>query len=96
MSSKLKLNSPGIRAAALNSAGVRKEVAAFADTMAGRLAGRVIAHDGPATIKRDSYTTDRVGEGVTIAHPGGIGLEAEHGYLTAAARSVGLSIGGKK
>ncbi|AWY05698.1 hypothetical protein SEA_GRETCHEN_10 [Microbacterium phage Gretchen] len=96
MSSKIKLNSPGIRAAALNSAAVRREVAAFADTMAGRLEGRVIAHDGPAPIKRDSYTTDRVGEGVTIAHPGGIGLEAEHGYLTAAARSVGLSIGRKK
>ncbi|MDR6868716.1 hypothetical protein J2Y69_003340 [Microbacterium resistens] len=96
MKPKIKLHYPGIRAAALNSPGVRKEVAAFADTMASRLAGRVIAHDGPANIARDAYRTDRVGEGVTIAHPGGVALEAEHGYLTSAARSVGLSVGRKK
>lgn len=96
MTAKIKLSSPGIRAAALTSREVRAEVAAFADTMAGRLSGRVVAHDGPATITRDSYTSDRAVEGVTIAHPGGIGLEAEHGYLAAAARSVGLSVGGRK
>lgn len=96
MKAKIKLSSPGIRAAALNSREVRSEVAAFADTMASRLSGSVIAHDGPAPITRDAYTSDRVVEGVTIAHAGGIGLEAEHGYLAAAARSVGLSVGRKK
>ncbi|WP_336628440.1 MULTISPECIES: hypothetical protein [unclassified Microbacterium] len=59
--------------------------------MAGRLAGRVKAHDGIAPITRDQHMShDRQQEGVTIAHPGGVGLEAAHGYLRKAARDVGL------
>lgn len=95
MSAKLTIAKGSIRAI-LNTPGVRKEVAAFADTMAGRLSGRVIAHDGPARIVRDNNMTDRLQEGVTIAHPGGVGMEADHGYLRAAARDVGLTPKAKK
>ena len=34
--------------------------------------------------------------GVTLAHPGGVGLEAEHGYLTNAAVAAGLDLGRRK
>ncbi|QLF84820.1 hypothetical protein SEA_BBQVALINDRA_10 [Gordonia phage BBQValindra] len=40
----------------------------------------------------ESYTSDRAAAAVTIAHPRGRQLQAEHGILTRAAAQVGLEV----
>ncbi|QPX61713.1 hypothetical protein SEA_BUNKER_10 [Gordonia phage Bunker] len=40
----------------------------------------------------ESYTTDRAGAAITIAHPRGRQLQAEHGILTRAAAQLGLEV----
>ena len=94
MTGKIVLSAAGM-AAMLQSPGVQSAVDAAAESMAASL--NVQAHDGPAPITTDRFSAPYGdGRGVTIAHPGGIGLEAEHGYLMAAARSAGLMPGRKK
>src|SRR5690606_2969079 len=43
-------------------------------------------------VKRESYKTDRAGEAVIIAHPGGLAVQAKYGALTRAARVAGLEV----
>ncbi|WP_067201086.1 hypothetical protein [Microbacterium sp. XT11] len=93
MSSKVRINSAGIRAV-LNSGKVRSAVNARAQAMASAI-GSPMAHDGPVDVVVDSYTSDRPVAGVTLAHAAGIGLEAKYGYLTEAAASAGLELGRK-
>ncbi|WDS51646.1 hypothetical protein SEA_BARNSTORMER_9 [Microbacterium phage Barnstormer] len=92
--SSLKLNNAGI-VAVLNSGKVRAAVDSRARAVASGV-GTVMAHDGPVPVEVDSYTSDRPVAGVTLAHPGGIGLEAEYGYLTDAAIGAGLELGRKR
>ncbi|QDF14184.1 hypothetical protein SEA_GARDENSTATE_10 [Microbacterium phage GardenState] len=93
MSAKVKINGAGIRRILL-SGKVRSAVASRADAMAGHLSG-IQSHEGPVPIERDSYTSDRAVEGVTLAHASGIGLQAEYGYLHEAAAAAGLEVGKK-
>jgi hypothetical protein len=92
---KITLSSAGMLAA-LNQPGIRDAVTSAAEGVANSLGG-VMAHDGPVEVVVDEYQSDRPVAGVTLAHPGGIALEATYGYLTEGAAAAGLQIGrGKK
>ncbi|WWV91843.1 neck protein [Microbacterium phage phiMiGM15] len=94
MTVRVKLNSAGMLAA-LNQPGVRKAVTSAANSAASSIQG-IQAHDGPVDVIVDEYQSDRPVAGITLAHAGGIGLQAEYGFLTEAAASAGLEVGGVK
>ncbi|WP_424936673.1 MULTISPECIES: hypothetical protein [Bacteria] len=89
----VRLNRGAIKAL-LNGAETRAAVSKAAATV-GSLA-KVTAHDGPARIVVEDYTTDRAASGVTIAHPAGIALEAKHGTLSMAATAAGLEMNARR
>ncbi|WNT44330.1 hypothetical protein SEA_MABODAMACA_10 [Microbacterium phage Mabodamaca] len=89
------INPAGIRAV-LVSEGVRAAVNGTADRVASHIEGKAISHDGPIPIVVDSYTTDRAGAGVTLAHASGIWKEFYDGYLVNAAAAEGLDVNGKR
>lgn len=57
---------------------------------AAAVAAAVDGHGKPVRVR--SYTTDRVAEAVSIAHPAGLAIEAKYGALSRAAASVGLQV----
>jgi hypothetical protein len=90
---KIRLDRDGI-AEMLRSAPVEAAVLAKAE-MVQRLtaAARTVAkRDAPVWV--GAHETDRAAATVTIAHAGGMAMEAKHGPLTKAARAVGLDIAG--
>lgn len=88
---RVELDHEGI-AEVLKSAEVRAQINGFADQIAARVErdGSVRRHGMP--VLSGSYTTDRAAAAVTIAHPGGLGVQARHGTLTRAAGEVGLEV----
>jgi hypothetical protein len=75
---------------------VASELQSLADSIAGGI--NVTAHDGPVEVT----TRTRVASGgrisarpavnVTLAHPGGLGIEAKTGALVKAAAAAGLQV----
>ena len=86
MSGTFKLDSAGVRQI-LNS----PETKAMSLAAARQIADAIQSRDG-VEVKVVESTTDRAGASVIIAHPGGLGMQAKHGYLTRAAASVGLTV----
>lgn len=88
---KIKLDSKGI-AEILKSAGF----AALVAEKAAEVEAIVSAHESvrrhEMPVERDAYETDRAAEEVTIAHPGGLGVEAKYGALVKAAHEAGLDV----
>ena len=87
---KVKLSSVGMRAM-LNSPGVQTAVDNAAQAVADNVPP-IQAHDREVDVITDAFVTDRPVAGVTLAHAGGIGLEAKYGYLSKAAASAGLQV----
>lgn len=48
----------------------------------------------PLPVRVQSYTTDRAGAAVVLAHPAGAAVQAKHGVLTKAAAELGLDVRG--
>ena len=94
MSAKVRLDRAGM-ISMLNSPKVNAAVRKRAETM--RSSIHAEAHDGPVPVEIDSLKAPfGNGYGVTLAHPGGIGLEAADGYLSEAASRAGLVAGRKR
>lgn len=94
MLTNLELDHDGI-ADLLKSDQIRALVAEAADAVAGNVeaSGQMVNNgNDPLPVARDSYTTDRAGESVTLAHPAGLAVQAKHGTLTQAAASAGLEV----
>lgn len=83
---KLKLDHAGI-AAMLKSHEVAQLVHAEAERIAAELRtdGDVVRHEMQGDVIVTDYVTDRAASAVTLAHPGGLGMEAKHASLTRAA-----------
>ncbi|RLK22639.1 hypothetical protein DER29_0477 [Micromonospora sp. M71_S20] len=88
---KIRLDSKGI-AALLKSAGFAAAVA----TKAAEVETLVSAHHSVRRhgmpVEREAYVTDRAAQEVTIAHPGGLPVQAKYGALTQAAAAAGLEV----
>lgn len=82
---KFKIDHAGM-AEILNSAEVAQAVHAVAEKAAAEARGSATVQRHEAEVVVDDYTTDRAASSVTIAHPGGLGMEAKYGVLS---RSVG-------
>ncbi|GAB1641767.1 hypothetical protein [Krasilnikovia sp. MM14-A1259] len=91
MTARLRLDHAGI-AEVLRSAEVTFAVTAKAAEVQDAVETHhsVARHRMP--VERHSYETDRAADAVTIAHPGGLGVEAKYGVLSEAARTVGLDV----
>ncbi|MEV1157731.1 hypothetical protein AB0J27_20265 [Micromonospora chokoriensis] len=79
----------------LQSAGIRARVAVAADAVAALVEAHHSVRRHAMPVTRDGTTTDRAVEAVSIAHPGGLAVQAKYGALTDAARAVGLDVNGK-
>lgn len=77
------LRSPGVAAEVTSTAGRVREIA--------RGDAAVMRHRMP--VRSTSGFTDRARAIVTIAHPGGLGVQAKYGSLTKAVAAAGLSSG---
>ncbi|GAA4981243.1 hypothetical protein [Actinopolymorpha pittospori] len=92
-SAKVRLDHAGI-AEVLRSG----EVRAALDDLAGTVAGNASSspewqrYAARGEVRVASYTTDRAAAAVTLAHPGGLGMQAKHGTLTRAAGAAGLEV----
>jgi len=87
---KIKLDRAGL-VAALRST----EAQAAMGEAAAALASRVhpTSHGQPVKVTTATHLTPVTAAGsVTIAHPGGMAMEAKHGYLAGAARSAGMKV----
>lgn len=87
---KIKLDHAGI-GAMLRS----PEVAAAIGAQTSAVRGNVTLpahHADRMPVKTESYTTDRAAGAVTIAHAGGLGVEAKYGVLVRAASAAGLEV----
>lgn len=88
---QVKLVSAGMEAMLKSS-----EVAAAIGDLALEVGEAVEAHESvqrnamPVVV--DDYVTDRAAASVTIAHPGGLGVQAKYGALTQAAGQAGLTV----
>lgn len=89
--SDIRLDHAGI-AAVLKSSGMAALVASAAEGVASsaRQAPELARHE--ARVEVSTGTTDRAAASVTIAHPGGLGMQAKHGTLTRAAGAAGLDV----
>jgi hypothetical protein len=87
---KIKLNSAGI-AAMLQSDEVSVAVTGLAESVMANVA-LPAPHNSRMDVEVDSYTTDRAASAVTIAHAGGLGVEAKYGVLGRAAAAAGLQV----
>lgn len=90
MAKKIKLDHAGI-ASVLKSAGLATAVTGTAERVASG-AGHTTRKGEVIQVKVDSYVTDRVAAGVTLAHPAGNAIEAKHGTLVRAASAAGLEV----
>lgn len=98
MASNVKLNHSGLAAIA-KSGEIRALVDAAAEEVADNVRGQGIRVEGvpgdielPVTVT--SYTTDRAGASVALAHPSGIAVQAKHGALSKAVSAAGLEVRG--
>lgn len=93
MPSRVRLDHAGL-AEVLKSGALRSAVSAVADSVAAGATAHpsIVKHGMPIQVR--DYVTDRVASSVTIAHAGGMPVEAKHGVLTAAAGAEGLEVGG--
>lgn len=88
---KIELDHAGI-AEVLKSGEVHAAVAHFAGLVAANVqASESVARHG-APVRVLNTTTDRAKSLVTIAHAGGLGIEARYGVLTRAAGDAGLEV----
>lgn len=87
----IRLDHEGI-AEILKSAGFAEAVADKAAEVEATVAahGSIRRHRMP--VEREAYETDRAAEEVTIAHPGGLGVEGKYGALAWAAAAAGLEV----
>ena len=88
---RIRLDHDGI-GEVLRSAGVAAAIAAKAEDVETIVADHSSVQRHRMDVIRSAYETDRAAEGVTIAHPGGLGVEAKYGVLADAARGVGLEV----
>lgn len=91
MTVRIRLDHRGM-GAMLRSAEVAEVIAAEADKVqeVAEAHPSIVRHGMP--VEHGAYATDRAAEGVTITHAGGVAVEAKHGVLADAARSVGLDV----
>jgi hypothetical protein len=87
---KVRLDSPGILEM-LQSEDVALAVEELAETVASSI-DETARNGDPIPVRTGSFTSDRAGASVTLAHPAGIGLEAKYGTLSTAARAAGLDV----
>lgn len=88
---RVKLDHRGI-AEVLKSAEVAARLSELATAVEASASAddSVVRHGVP--VKVESYETDRAAVAVTLAHAGGLGIEAKHGTLSRAAGDVGLEV----
>lgn len=86
---KVRLDSLGIEAM-LTSAAVASVIGSVAESVAASI--DEVAHDGPVPVDVYSSTSDRARAHVTMAHPGGLGIEATRSPLARAAAGAGLQV----
>ncbi|RAL31154.1 hypothetical protein [Rhodococcus sp. AQ5-07] len=84
--SKFKLDRAGVRALLNSPAAQAMSLAA-----AKQVAAAVQVKDGVEVVVR-TVKTDRACAAVSLAHPGGLGIQAKYGTLTRAAAAVGLIV----
>lgn len=89
--SLIRLDHAGIREV-LSTGAVAAAVRALGESVEAAVQAHpsVQRHNMPVTGSHG--VTDRSRYTVTIAHPGGLGVQAKHGALTQAAASVGLEV----
>ncbi|MDG4792698.1 hypothetical protein [Micromonospora sp. WMMD1082] len=92
---KVKIDYDGIRTI-LKSAGVGVLIDGATAAVHAQVAAHqsVVRHRMP--VESDRYQTDREAGAVTIAHAGGLAVEAKYGALIQAAASVGLEVTERK
>ncbi|MGW0504142.1 hypothetical protein [Micromonospora sp. NPDC003241] len=88
---RIRLDRKGV-AELLKSAPFAAAVAAKAAAIKATVSAHqsVVRHGMP--VETEAYVTDRAAQAVTIAHPGGLAVEAKYGALTQAASAVGLEV----
>ncbi|SCL33015.1 hypothetical protein GA0070616_4613 [Micromonospora nigra] len=88
---KVRIDYDGVREI-LKSAGVGALIDGATSAVAAQAATHqsVVRHRMP--VESDRYQTDREAGAVTIAHAGGLAVEAKYGALAQAAASVGLEV----
>lgn len=82
---------PGAIGEILKSEPVRADLLRLGHAVAEGIDARD-SHGRQVPVMVGSYTTDRAAVGVTLAHPGGLPIEAKHGTLVRAASEVGLEV----
>ncbi|MFD6638326.1 hypothetical protein ACFWDN_21195 [Micromonospora chalcea] len=87
----IRLDHKGI-AEILKSAGFAAAVAAKAAEVEAIVSAHQSIRRHEMPVESEAYETDRAAHEVTIAHPGGLGVEGKYGALTQAARAVGLEV----
>lgn len=88
---KIKLDHGGMREM-LQSEDVRAELAERAEAVADTVRAHQSIVRNEMPVGRDSHTTDRAVESVSIEHAGGIAVQAKYGVLTDAAAGHGLDV----
>lgn len=103
MMADIRLNHKGI-GRVLRSDEVGEAVRGAAETVASNaasagytvydidIAGKAVIKPLADYVRVFTYETDREAAAVTLAHPAGVGMQATHGVLTAAAVATGLDV----
>lgn len=91
MAIKITRNSAGIMEV-LKSAAVASAVADLALDVGVAVEAHESVSRNAMPVVVDEYVTDRAAASVTIAHPGGLGVQAKYGALTQAAGNAGLTV----
>ncbi|OZV74771.1 hypothetical protein CA850_29785 [Micromonospora echinospora] len=88
---KVKIDYDGVRAI-LKSEGVGALIDGATEAVRAQVASHqsVVRHRMP--VDADRYQTDREAGAVTIAHAGGLAVQAKYGALTQAAAAAGLEV----
>lgn len=66
------------------------EARAMVNSAAARVASNITLPDVQGMVEVRPYTTDRGAAAVNVLHPRAVGLQAKHGFITAAAAAAGL------
>lgn len=87
---KIRLDRGGMRAMLQSD----EVAAAVSDVADGVMANVDLPpqHAHRVDVEVDTYTTDRAAAAVTLAHAGGLGIEAKYGVLARAASAAGLQV----
>ncbi|TDC33457.1 hypothetical protein [Micromonospora sp. KC213] len=88
---RIRLDHKGI-AEILKSAGFAAAMAEKAEEVAAHVHAHHSIRRHGMPVETGPFETDRATQSVTIAHPGGLGVQGKYGVLTQAATAAGLEV----